>query len=61
MRADYERSDCSRQFEAPRSSTPGIDKKSPALFFDDRFLRMAEDDRRESRGSRIEVKVREIM
>ena len=50
-----ERGNCSRQFEAPRSSTAGIDKENPAPFFDYRLVRMAGDDSRESRGIRVEV------
>ena len=56
-RADCERGDRGRQFEPPRSSTPGIDKQSPTLSFDDRFVRMAENDSREARGMRVNVKL----
>ena len=56
-----ERGNCSRQFEAPRSSTAGIDKENPAPFFDYRPMGMAGDDSRESRGMRIEVELRQVM
>lgn len=61
MGAYCKRGNRNRQVEAPRSSAAGIDKESPAQFFDYRLVRMAGDDSRESRGSWIELELRQVM